>query len=178
MPLPLISHLNRLFADRTRQLNEELACLESESITHPEYLAMVAAVSRQRQERVEAARTRFQFLVKNLQSRCVADRAVIFSEYAQTARDVRDTALGQANQEWYQIQRGRRTIEDTADNINLSSIKRSDLVGQQNSYNTEVSILSGTAKYVGFPAAPEINGTSQVEMEEDMRNMGVIWIPA
>lgn len=154
-------------------MNEELSSLEAENITHPDYLAMVSAIGRQRQERQNAARTRFKYQVQNLQARCRADRVVILSQYCQTARDIRDTSFSQANQEWYQIRRGRGTIEETAESFALSSVKRSDLVANQNSYNTEVSILAGFAKYVGFPAAPEVTGTSQTEMEQDMRNMGV-----
>jgi hypothetical protein len=154
-------------------LNDELASLESDTITHPEYLAMVAAITRQREERASLARIRFQFQVKNLQNRCAAERAQFHSQYAQTVRDLRDSSLARANQEWYQIQRGRRAVEDSIDRTSLSTFKRTDLIAQQNAYNTEVSILSGVAKYVGFPSAPEVTGASQSEMEEDLRAVGV-----
>ena len=155
-------------------MNEELASLEADTVTHPDYLAMVAAIEAQRKERVALARTSFRFKVKALQNRSIAERTSHHSQYMQTVREIRDSALESANQEWYQIQRGRRTLDEgVLDRTLLTSVKRSDLVAQQNAYNKEVSILSGVAKYVGFPAAPEVTGASQNEMEEDMRKMGV-----
>ena len=92
----------------------------------------------------------------------------------QTVREIRDKSIEKANQEWYQIQRGRRALDqEPVDRTPMSSMKRADLVLHQNSYNLEVSVLSGMAKYVGFPAAPEVTGASQAEMDEDLRKMGV-----
>jgi hypothetical protein len=44
---------------------------------------------------------------------------------------------------------------------------------QQASYNLEVSILSGIAKHVGFPAAPTIEGARASEIDDDFKAMGV-----
>jgi hypothetical protein len=43
----------------------------------------------------------------------------------------------------------------------------------QTAYNKEVSILSGIAKYVGFPAAPDVQGVNKSELDEDFEKMGV-----
>jgi hypothetical protein len=43
----------------------------------------------------------------------------------------------------------------------------------QVAYSNEVSILSGVAKYVGFPAAPPMASTTAAELEEDLEKMGV-----
>lgn len=51
--------------------------------------------------------------------------------------------------------------------------KRSDQIRQQAAYNLEVSILSGVAKYVGFPAAPEIKPARPSEIDADLRAMKV-----
>lgn len=164
----------RLFTERTKQLNEELATLEGPAITHPEYLSMVEAIANQRRERVELAKTGYRFKVKALQVKSVAERTQHHSQYMQSVREIRDLALERANKEWYQIQRERRTFdEDGLSGMFPCAAKRSELVAQQNAYNTEVSILSGIAKHVGFPAAPEIDGVSTREMEEDLRKMGV-----
>ncbi|EPE31584.1 hypothetical protein GLAREA_12340 [Glarea lozoyensis ATCC 20868] len=42
----------------------------------------------------------------------------------------------------------------------------------QVAYSNEVSILSGIAKYVGFPAAPAMASATAAELEEDMEKMG------
>lgn len=135
---------------------------------------MVAAIEAQRKERVSSARTAFSFKVKALQNKSVAERTYYHSQYMQSVREIRDNSLERANQEWYQIQRGRRALDESAvDRNSLTAAKRHDLVAQQNAYNMEVSILSGMAKWVGFPAAPEVTGASQSEMDEDLRKMGV-----
>ena len=51
--------------------------------------------------------------------------------------------------------------------------KRSKQLQQQAAYNLEVSLLSGIAKYVGFPSAPEMKGAKSSEVEDDFRNMRV-----
>jgi hypothetical protein len=51
--------------------------------------------------------------------------------------------------------------------------RRSQQITQQTAYNKEVSVLSGIAKYVGFPAAPDITSVRTGEREEDMEKMGV-----
>ena len=135
---------------------------------------MVEAISLQRKERIEHARTVFKFKVKALQNKSVAERTQHFSQYMQTVREIRDKSLEQANKEWYQIQRERRMVdEDKTDTTYHLSTKRSEQVAQQVAYNTEVSLLSGIAKYVGFPAVPEIEGASSKEIEDDLRKMGV-----
>ena len=50
--------------------------------------------------------------------------------------------------------------------------RRSQQVAQQTAYNMEVSILSGIAKYVGFPAAPNIDGVRSSELDADLQLMG------
>lgn len=44
---------------------------------------------------------------------------------------------------------------------------------QQSAYNREVSVLSGVAKHVGFPAAPEMEGARPSEVDSDMQAMGL-----
>jgi len=51
--------------------------------------------------------------------------------------------------------------------------KRIQQVSQQTAYNKEVSILSGVAKYVGFPAAPELPSVQTNDLEGDIQKMGV-----
>ncbi len=51
--------------------------------------------------------------------------------------------------------------------------RRSQQAVRQAAYNMEVSILSGVAKYVGFPAAPDIRGVRSTEMDADIHAMGL-----
>lgn len=75
------------------------------------------------------------------------------------------------------MSRVRRDHVKTDEKIPSYSIpfptRRSTQITQQSSYNKEVSVLSGVAKYVGFPAAPTVNSALQAELDEDMEKMGV-----
>jgi Sds3-like len=164
----------RLFADRNTQLNRELSRIQSDPPTHPEYLSMVKAVDRLRNERIDHAKTLYRYKLQALQRKAVVTRATLQSQYMQRIREQRDKCLEQASEEWYQIQRERRNF-DTDKDAPLTHFtgERPQWVAAQTAYNTEVSILSGVAKYVGFPAAPEIRGATSAEMDEDLRKMGV-----
>ena len=135
---------------------------------------MVRAIGQQRLDRINLAKRALDYKVKALQTKCIADRVQCHSQYAQTVRELRDESLRAANRECYQIQQERRKLDrdDFGCLYHLSS-KRSELVAQQSSYNLEVSILSGVAKHVGFPAAPEMESATAEEKDEDLQKMGV-----
>ena len=63
-------------------------------------------------------------------------------------------------------------MEDIEYGIRLPE-KRSEQIRQQAAYNLEVSILSGVAKHVGFPAAPELRAARPTEIDDDFRAMKV-----
>ena len=135
---------------------------------------MVKSIGQQRLNRIELAETAFRFKLKALQKKCIADRTQAHSQYMQTVREVRDESLRAASREVYQIQLERRQFDrGEPGRLSFMPKQRSELVAQQNAYNMEVSILSGIAKYVGFPAAPEIEAANADEREEDLRKMGV-----
>lgn len=46
-------------------------------------------------------------------------------------------------------------------------------ISQQRAINKEVSLLSGIAKHIGFPAAPELLSLPASEVDEDLRRMGI-----
>ena len=76
--------------------------------------------------------------------------------------------------EIYKIQRERWGSEgSTPDYAIRFPTKRSIQITNQIAYNKEVSILSGVAKYVGFPAAPDVEGASKGQLDEDFDKMGV-----
>jgi hypothetical protein len=113
-----------------------------------------------------------------LQRQTVAQRHQLHSQYFQTVRDLRDKTLVECNQRVYELQRGRRQqgVDEVEYALRLPE-KRSERIRQQIAYNREVSILSGVAKYVGFPAAPEIKSARPSEIDDDMRAMKVnSWI--
>ena len=170
----VLTCLVRLFDERLAHYNEELMQLSQTDVTHPEYLAMMECIDQRRDDKTQYEQTLLKYKLIALEKQSNAERAQYHSQYMQTVREVRDRILEQVSKELYQIQRERRVLEgDTHDHPFKFSTRRSQQITQQTAYNSEVSILSGVAKYVGFPAAPEINGARSSEVEEDFHRMGV-----
>lgn len=141
---------------------------------HPEYLAMVKCVDDRRADKI-AYETRLQeYKQNNLDTITKAERHQMHSQYFQTVRHIREDILEDCNQRVFELQRGRRQLgcEETEYMIRLPE-KRSEQIKHQTAYNLEVSILSGVAKYVGFPAAPEISAARPMEIDDDLRAMKV-----
>jgi hypothetical protein len=165
----------RLYDERLAELNEELAMLKEANPTHPGYLRMVECIDERRDEKIALANLRLKYRLECLQRKSVAERAIAHSQYMQTVRATREEILEKANEEWYQIHRERRSCnqEDELQYLYHFQPQRSHQIARQTAYNSEVSILSGIAKYTGFPAAPEIEGAKPSEVADDLKRMGV-----
>ena len=168
--------IRRLYDERVAQLTNELVQLTQPSPNHPEYIAMIQCLDQRCDEKIQHEQVLLEYKLKALETKSVAERSQLHSQYFQTVRAVREKKLEEVGEQWYQIQRDRRGWEGSG---NLSDFtykfasRRSQQITQQTAYNLEVSILSGVAKYVGFPAAPSINGARPSEIDEDFQNMGV-----
>jgi len=148
--------------------------LKQPDCQHPEYLAMIKCVDDRRAEKIDYEQTLLELKQQNLVTITAAQRHQMHSQYFQTVRDVREEIVADCNQRVFELQRGRRLLgcDETEYMIKLPE-KRSDQIRQQTAYNLEVSILSGIAKYVGFPAAPDISAARPSEIDEDLRAMKV-----
>jgi hypothetical protein len=148
--------------------------LNGSNPTHPEYLAMLQCIDARRDDRIKRSATELAFKMDVLKKRAVAERAQILGQFSQEVRKSRETVLEALGQDWYSIQHERRRH---ANNIPDFSI-RYPTVKTQNvrnavAYNKEVSILSGFAKHVGFPAAPNLGGASDDQLEQDLEAIHV-----
>jgi hypothetical protein len=142
--------------------------------THPEYLAMMQCVDARRDEKIRYADKLRDLQSQSLRNYAVARRSQILVQYQQEVRDIREKKLEQAGKQWYEIQHDRRSYAGSVPEYTLKfPQKRSQQVQNQVAYSKEVSILSGIAKYVGFPAAPPMASTTNEELEEDLEKMGV-----
>jgi hypothetical protein len=141
---------------------------------HPEYLAMLQSIDERRTGKIAYEKQLLEYKQKTLERTTIAERHQLHSQYFQTVRDVRENILSECNQRVYELQRGRRQlgVEEVDYSLKLPE-KRSEQIRQQTAYNLEVSILSGVAKYVGFPAAPEIKPARPTEIDDDLRAMKV-----
>lgn len=148
--------------------------LEGPEITHPELLSMKEVLEQRRDEKIQYECTLLKYKLGSLQNKSVAEKAQVHTQYMQTVRDIRDRSLEQVNREWYQIHKERRSREDDVpEYMCLYPTRRSQQITNQTAYNKEVSLLSGIAKYRGFPAAPEIGSAKSTEIDLDLDKMGV-----
>lgn len=160
--------------EQIAQQELELEMLRQPNCTHPEYLAMIKCIDDRRADKIAYEKRLKVYKQKNLETISEAERYQNHSQFFQTVRDVRERILSDCNQRIFELQRGRRQlgVEEVEFTQRLPE-KRSDQIRQQTAYNLEVSILSGIAKYVGFPAAPDIRPARPTEVDEDLRAMKV-----
>lgn len=112
--------------------------------------------------------------MESLMRSAVSKRSQILSQYQQEVRETREKKLELLGKQWYEIQHDRRSYAGSVPDYTLKfPTRRSQQVMNQVAYSNEVSILSGIAKYVGFPSAPTMAPATMSELEEDLEKMGV-----
>ena len=142
--------------------------------THPEFLAMLECLKARKDERIRVATTIREYEMQTLQRSAVARRSQILTQFQQEVREIREKTLEQLGKQWYEIQHDRRSYAGSVPDYTLKfPTSRSQQIRNQVAYSNEVSILSGVAKYVGFPAAPPMASATASELEEDFEKMGV-----
>ncbi|KAJ8112370.1 hypothetical protein OPT61_g5249 [Boeremia exigua] len=168
----------KLCDEQIAQYERELEMLKQPDCQHPEYVAMIKCIDDRRAEKIDYETTLLELKQQNLVTITAAQRHQMHSQYFQTVREVREDIIAECNQRVFELQRGRRSLgcDETEYMIKLPE-KRSDQIRQQTAYNLEVSILSGVAKYVGFPAAPDISAARPNEIDEDLRAMKIATRP-
>ena len=148
--------------------------LDQPNPTHVDFLSLKKVIDKHRDHKIEYEQYLLRYKLIALQRKSIAEKAQIHTQYMQTVRDIRERTLEHLQKESYQLQRDRRKVEvDVSDYSYHFPTKRSQQIANQTAYNTEVSILSGVAKHIGFPSAPEILGAKPSEVEDDFIAMGV-----
>lgn len=173
----------RAFSEKL--INERLLSLQSElqllgqglhkDQWHPELLRQIACIDQKLNKEKGEIQAFHDYKLQARKQRVLAERSQTYAQYYQYVRDLREDTLYKIGEDWYGIQKERRESHQEDDEKYLYNypVKRSVQVRQQAKYNQEVSVLSGIAKYVGFPAAPEINGTDARDLDSDLRAMKV-----
>ena len=148
--------------------------LAGPTIAHPELLSMKVVLEQRRDEKIRHEDILLKYKLGSLQNKSKAEKAQVHGQYMQSVREIRDRNLEQANKEWYQIHKEKRNRDDDVPEYMYQyPTRRSQQITHQTAYNKEVSLLSGIAKYRGFPAAPEICGAKPSETDSDFEKMGV-----
>lgn len=165
---------DKLYDEKIAQLNHELDQLGETESTHPELLKQFECVNKYRDEKQETEQKLLVFKVVALKRKSVAERSQLHSSYFQSVRDIRERHMERMSEHFYRIQRERFKSSQVTPAYTIPfPDKRAQQVTQQTAYNKEVSILSGVAKYVGFPAAPELSAARASDLEGDIQKMGV-----
>ncbi|KAI0428106.1 hypothetical protein F5Y09DRAFT_10802 [Xylaria sp. FL1042] len=158
----------KLYEERLEQLNREEAMLRSNNPTHPDYLAMMRCVDARRDEKLRIADRELELKIEASERWAVARRAQIHSQFFQAVRESRERILAELGQHWYDIQHERRKNANNVPEYGIRFPKSpNQRIRDALSYNREVSILSGIAKYEGMPAAPDMQGASSQELDDD-----------
>ena len=148
--------------------------LKQDKPTHPAYLAMLQAVDARRDEKLRIEARLTELRLETIKRTAVAKRSQILAQFYQEVREIREKKLGALGRQWYEIQHDRRGYGSNVEDYALKfPTRKSQQVMQQHAYNTEVSVLSGVAKYVGFPAAPPMASATAAEAEHDFEKMSV-----
>ena len=148
--------------------------LKQENPTHPEYLAMLQCVDARRDEKLRIEARLTELKLETIKRSAVGKRSQILAQFYQEIRELRERKLEILGKQWYEIQHERRGYGSHVEEYALKFPNRkSQQVAHQHAYNTEVSILSGVAKYVGFPAAPPMASATSAEAEYDLEKMSV-----
>ncbi|KAL5362655.1 Sds3-like-domain-containing protein [Aspergillus floccosus] len=165
---------DKIYDERISKLNRELEMLNGPNPTHPEYLQNLEVIKRHRDAKINYEHTLFQYRIKALMNKSLAERSQLHSTYFQRVRDIREKHSSSISKQFYAIQHDRfKTDELSPQHYIPFPTRRSQQIAQQTAYNQEVSIMAGVAKYVGFPAAPSLSAARPSELEDDLEKMGI-----
>jgi len=163
-----------VIAEQIAQVDRELELLQQPVCRHPNFLAQMECVDERRDKETSHQGIKLTYELKSLRIKTSAERQQHQSQYFQTVRDIREQSLDAAQRHHHALQRDRRRWG--ADDRNFAPMynpTRAVQLKRQEAITLEVSVLSGVAKYVGFPAAPELPSLQSTDIEEDLRAMRV-----
>lgn len=164
---------HRLYKDRLEKLESEEQALTADVPYHPEYLNMKQCLDELHEEKLQKINKEYELILEANDRVAVARRAIIWGQFYQGIREARERMLSELNKERHETQSARRNPHRAPDYALLFPPAPAQRTRNAVAYNTEVSILSGMAKHIGFPAAPPMRGASVGEIEEDIEAIRV-----
>ncbi|PKS10528.1 hypothetical protein jhhlp_002281 [Lomentospora prolificans] len=159
---------DRLYKDRLEKLEREEQALCADVPYHPEYLNMKQCLDELHDQKIRKINKEYELILEANDRVAVARRAIIWGQFYQGIREARERMLSELNKEWHETQNARRNAHRAPDYSLSFPSAPAQRTRNAVAYNTEVSILSGMAKHIGFPAAPPMRGASLAETEEDI----------
>ncbi|RPB02362.1 hypothetical protein L873DRAFT_1826761 [Choiromyces venosus 120613-1] len=163
---------DRIYSEKLKKVDMEMKMVQDG--THPEFVAQKACIDQKLEEKVRLADAHYKYGMESLSITTRVSRAQVHSQYFQTVRQLREDALEKGSERLYQIQRERRAGDALVSEFSYRIPDRqSTRIKQRQQYNWEVALLSGIAKHIGFPAAPDVVGASEEEIVDDLEFMGI-----
>lgn len=163
---------DKLYEERISDIDEEIRLVNEG--THPELATMMEAVNKRRDDKIRLYNTQLRYALHSQYTTMSTTRSQLHSQYAQHVREIRERYLDRVSEGLYQIQRERRAADMLVQDYTYRiSEDRATRMRERQAYNMEVQILSGIAKYIGFPAAPEVKGVASSELQQDLEAMGI-----
>ncbi|SPO00912.1 related to DEP1 protein, regulator of phospholipid metabolism [Cephalotrichum gorgonifer] len=159
---------DRLYKDRLEKLEREEQALTADVPYHAEYLNMKRCLDDLHEEKIRKINKEYEYVLNAHDEVAVSRRAMVWGQFYQGVRETRERLLSELNREWHDTQNARRHAHSAPDFAIMYPPTPAQRVRNAVAYNTEVSILSGIAKHVGFPAAPSMFGATMDEVEDDL----------
>ncbi|KAK9454172.1 Sds3-like-domain-containing protein [Dipodascopsis uninucleata] len=158
---------DRLHEDKILRLQAEIdMCHDG---THPELAGVYGQISRTRDEKVRLADCQLKYRRRCIENQTKSFREHIHQQFLRNKAEFRSKMIRETTELWYRVNKERRQIDTLVPYYGYQiTDKRSVLVRQRQAEYQEIAILSGIARYIGFPAAPEIKSATQDEIAEDL----------
>ncbi|KAK9322710.1 Sds3-like-domain-containing protein [Lipomyces orientalis] len=158
---------DRLHDDKIVRLQAEIEmCLDG---THPELATVYDELAGARDKRISLADAHRKYRRRCIENQTRSYRTHIHQQFYKNGSNLRATMIQETTETWYKVNRERRAMDTMVPFFGYRiPEKRSVIYRQRQAQYNEIALLTGIAKYIGFPAAPEIKSATADEVAEDM----------
>ncbi|KAK9373977.1 Sds3-like-domain-containing protein [Lipomyces chichibuensis] len=158
---------DRLHDDKIARLQAEIEmCLDG---THPELATVYDELAEARDLRIKLADAHRKYRRRCIENQTRSYRTHIHQQLYKNNANLRAAMIQETTETWYKVNRERRAMDTVVPFYGYKiPEKRSVIFRQRQAQYNEIALLTGIAKYIGFPAAPEIKSATADEVAEDM----------
>ncbi|KAK9387796.1 Sds3-like-domain-containing protein [Lipomyces mesembrius] len=158
---------DRLHDDKIARLQAEIEmCLDG---THPELATVYDELAETRDSRIKLADAHRKYRRRCIENQTRSYRTHIHQQLYKNNANLRAAMIQETTETWYKVNRERRAMDTVVPFYGYKiPEKRSVIYRQRQAQYNEIALLTGIAKYIGFPAAPEIKSATADEVAEDM----------
>lgn len=161
---------DRIHADKMARFIAEIEmCAEG---THPELESVYEQIQTLHDAKIRRAEQRRKYQRICIDNQTRASRDQLHQQFLKDQADTRAKLLLNTTEEWYRVNRERRVMDALVPEYGYRpSESRSVQARQRTALNYEIASLESLSRYVGFPAAPEMQPGTEDEIEEDLKKL-------